>query len=189
MKSIIAVIFLFSILTFGCDRCPQVEKYFDIEGIRSVYVINNDPAHTSDYIPSDSISFQNFALRTDYSVRFYSNNRQNYFSFVPAAYALSCVEPGEGGTKEKIASLDLISLSDYNKSFKAGTSLAPIVNANGLPVLQFISNQNQYGLNQWGFDLNLTEKPDSSKKQVFKIILKLQDGETFEAQTQPIIIY
>jgi hypothetical protein len=189
MKKIFAYILVFGLFFFGCGKCPEVEKYFDIEGIRAIYVINNDPASTSDFIPSDSISFEHFALRTDYTVRFYSTLRQNSFSFVSSAYALSCAEPGEGGTKEKIANLDLIALTDYNKNYKTGTSLIPVLKANGLSVSQFIINQNQYGLNQLGFDFTLTEKPDSTVKQAFKIILELQNGETYEAASKPVRIY
>ena len=135
-----------------------------------MYVINNDPKSTSNSIPSDSILFEHFALRTDFSINYYSAIKQNSFSLVPSAYALSCPDDGEGGTKEKIAAIDLIALTDYNGNYKTGDQLNDIIKIDGLPVLQFINNQNQYGLNQWGFDFTLTEKPDSTIKHTFNMV-------------------
>ena len=92
---------------------------------------------------------------------------------------------GDDGTSEKIESLTLLALSDYNAKYKTGDTLNAIVKVYGLPISKFIEYQN---IDEFGFNLDLTEKPDSSIKHSFKLVFKLQNGETYEAASQPIKI-
>jgi len=191
MKKLNATLITICILTFGCDRCPQTEKYYDIEGVHLQNEFNSlartNPNFEAFY-SQDSVKFEYFTLKTSYSLRYYSLQQQNAFSFIPAAYALDCVEPGNGGTKEKIESLTLLALSDYNSRFKTGDTLNAIINVNGLSVSNYIENQNQFTVDLFGFLINLTEKPDTAVKHSFKLIYKLQNGEIYEAESQPIKI-
>jgi hypothetical protein len=190
MKKLIASVIVTGLFTFGCDRCPDVARFFDIQDVliqnsfTDLTLNGNQPNNFP-----DSVQFEHFVILASYRVNYYSVSNPAAFSLVPKAYALSCVEPGEGGTKEKITQLDLIALSDYDAGFKSGASLNAIAKINGLPVAQFIENQNKNPVNQFGFDITLTQKPDSTVKQAFKLVYKLTNGEQYSPETQPILIF
>ncbi|MCC7507413.1 MAG: hypothetical protein IT259_19055 [Saprospiraceae bacterium] len=47
-------------------------------------------------------------------------------SLIPAAYGLSCPEPGREGVKHKIASISITADKDFDANYPAGTSLSPL---------------------------------------------------------------
>ena len=103
MKKLHASIFILGLFTFGCDRCPDVPGLFDIHEVivqnGLIYQVTNG---SPGYSVPDSVKLEHLGIIVSYRVNYYSGNRPNSFSLVPAAYALDCVEPGSGGTKEKI---------------------------------------------------------------------------------------
>ncbi len=192
MKKILLTALVLSVFSFGCDiqKCPPVDRYFDIEGVRMFYNYKGPESDYSNFCPlADSMKFENFRLDVSFEKRFYSLNSKKPFSLVNSAYALSCVEPGEGGTKEKITEIQLIAQADFNANYKAGTSLNSIVKIDNQPVSDYINNKNKYGIDSYGFQMDLTEKPDPTIKQAFKLVFKLDTGEIYEAETSPVTLY
>lgn len=193
MKKLFATAFVLSLFAFGCHnhKCPAVSAYFDVTGARLHYAFKGEDSYWSEFTAfPDSVKFGNFRLGVDFDRRYYSVNQPAGFSLVPAAYALSCVEPGDGGTTEKITGIELITLADYNANYPAGSTLNPILQIDQrFSVPGYLDYANQNGLNQFGFQLDLSEKPDPAVKQAFKLIFKLDTGEIYEAQTNPAIIY
>lgn len=191
MKKLAATLITICLFTFGCDKCPPSKNYFDIEGVHLQSDFNTMARTRPDFgsiYSKDSVKFEYFTLHVFYNLRYYSLNQPKTFSFIPSAYALDCPINGEGGTEEKIESLTLVALSDYNTNYKAGDTLNNIMNVNGLPVSKFNKTKDQFDIDQLGFLIDLTEKPDTTIKHSFKLIYKLQNGETYEAASEPIKI-
>lgn len=190
MKKLLLTAILLGTFTFGCRKCPPSKSFFDIEGLQMNYAFKGEGPGNEVFNPlADSMKFENLRLQIGYTVRFYSYQPTNSFSFIPAVYALECVEDGSGGKKEKLTDIQLVTLSNYDANHVAGASINDIININGLTVAQFLKDQNSYSLDAFGDQIDFQQKPDPTAKQAFKLFFKLDNGESYEVQTHPVTIY
>ncbi len=184
MKKLFAVSLGLLLFLGGC-YCGNPDPYFDIWGI-DVYNGGNYYANQS----KDSVRFEEYRIDLRFKAKYYSRANEPGFSLIPEAMATQpCDEAGYKGTKERMANIEIIAVSDYNTNYKKGDLLNPIVTINGLAEPAFFNMQEQSGLSNFGLNLQLTEQPDSTVKQAFKINLKLTNGEAYSAETLPVTIF
>jgi hypothetical protein len=190
MKKRIASAVISGLFFFGCNPsdsgnggCGPESNYFDINGLSiKTYA-------------ADSIQFSNFYLDVAFGVRYYSATKPR-FSFIPEAQATSpCPIQGYLGSQEKLAELYLIALSDFNQDFHAGDTINSLVMVQGrslngwTPLQDFIDGSRNEGIKEQYPLLRLTQKPDAKVKQAFRLVVKLQNGEAYTAETKPIKVY
>lgn len=183
MKKLFTVGLSTFLLLGGCCG-SEPDPYLDIQGI-DIFNRNKLSATSS----NDSVKLQDFYIEISYKGKFYAQATKSGFSFIPAAMATQpCKEAGYKGTKERIESISITALSDYNGNFPKGSVLNPIMNINGTSEADFFNQQSQSGLGSYGLILTFTEKPDSTVQQAFEVRIRLTNGEEYSGHTEPITI-
>ncbi len=176
------------------NNCPPEEKYFDIKGLE----LKNPRIYDFvkyDYNPYDSVRSDHFYLEIAYEADYYSANLPE-FSFIPSAYATPpCPIPGYMGSQEKLSELYLITLSDFNQQYKAGDTINAIATVRGRAIAEGASLQDLIDLNrtegikEQNPEIMFTQKPEPKVKHAFRLVINLQNGEKYTAQTKPIKVF
>lgn len=185
----------FFALAFGipsCKPCGDIDEFFDVEQItisnhRIISPTLDEP------FTGDSILFDDYFIKCGFTVNYYSQNTPNY-NLMNSTYAISCISPGERGSSEGIDTVLVITQSDYDSTFLAGDTLSPIININSNsyrkrfePLSEFITENRSTIYGQYGFDIQLTSKPQSlTTPYTFDVIIKLGNGEEYRSTTTPV---
>jgi len=203
LKTVILTVFLsIGFLFPSCDRdpypvcnCPDVLPYFDIMDLK---IHNTEKVKSYSKIidaNQSSISRDSFeGLFLEYLVDYHSNIDFN-FSLMNSAIGCSCIDSGyKGSATEKLESIEIITLNDFDDDHPANTSI------NDLFIMTFeTTDQPQLPLDEFLLDnssliefqflpLRITKAPENDMTFHVNVILKLSTGEEYQAESLPIML-
>lgn len=127
-----------------CD-CPPVASYYKFEKAHfTAYKIVKKP--TEEFIPlanNGIVKADSLALNIAFTRTYYSQSKSSFhFGLINSALACKCLQDGYKGTTEKILSISIFTLKDFNTQHAAGADISNIATINDLPVNNFIQNWN-----------------------------------------------
>lgn len=195
--------FLTVMLTLGfvipsCDPCDHdpVPNYFDIEGLS---MVNREGVAYNNNLPiedSSSVNFENYWFTIDFDVSYYFGQtvkRESAFELNIINSALACRYHDKGylGSQEKIDSLTVTTLNDFDDTHLAGS------NINDLLKIYNINTQTMQDLNSYlGNNISyikkvrmlfeLKKKPAISSFFKARVVMKLKNGEEYTAENLEI---
>lgn len=207
--------FLLSCNSCGCKRPDNhVASHFDIQGLNVGF--SNKPQYTNEYntdtlirnftITEDStiIESDNVSLLILFKIKYTAQNLKFNFPLVSCAYACSPKQPGEAGSQEAIDSFYIQAIGSLKfNEFSVDTFFT----INRLNSLSLIRNDTIFSFkifsNNGGIGTNGNNDFISNSKIYFnftnsiskfttygftrfRVVLKLKNGERYEALTQSI---
>lgn len=174
-----------------CCSCPDTPDYFDITGLGlTIYKYDQ---HTGRYTAVDkdlSLTMNKFYFQLSFNQHFYGLH--NKYTNPYAAYALTCEDRGHRGTDEKIKSMHIIALSDFNSQHLQGDTLDDLFSIrlyNGVPkisVSELVADTNRIYYKD--MTLNVEQKPTSAPIQ-FRIDMELNTGEKHSVTSKAMNIH
>ncbi len=206
-KTMVSLLFLFSMMIyFSCNddidcNCPKdVLDFFDVTGINlDPYKIEGNGVFSivEENATLSNESFYGFALK--YDVDYVVQRKVNTCpaTFFNTAYACTCIEPGHRGSKtETYESLTVISLKDINEQYKANDTINDFVtfqyffsqdNERDIEHSEFLADQEER-IKEEFFSIRFHEKPDLNDTVQIKIIIQLNNGESYEQRSVPVVV-
>jgi hypothetical protein len=194
--------FLSAVLTSGfvipsCDPCDHdpVPNYFDIEGIS---LVNREGVTSSSNLPikdSSSVNFENYWFTMDFGVSYFfgqASEPNSSFQLNMMGSALACRYPDKGyqGAQEKIESLTITTLNDFDDTHLAGSNINDLLNIfdinSGMQDLDDYLGKNISYIKNVRMLFELKEKPTISSFFKAKVVLKLDNGEEYTAENVEI---
>lgn len=200
MKNILRTAILFLIITISaCNPCGDVKPYLSIENmhleIRKLtgeYETYGGGIYSEEYTVGNSpIAYDSLLLNLTPTGTYFG--AVNYGDlFVSSAYALSCAENGNKGTKEHISDIAIWSDSLFTPDGNVEENLAKYFTIRGyagnefistIDLVSFLSTQPPAMTELY---LSLKDKPTASKKHRFTIVYKQTNGKEFQLITPEI---
>lgn len=74
----------------------------------------------------DSVALENYRIALEFNYSYYGSISPSHaapFSLMNSAYACTCQENGKLGSKEKIESINLLTVNDFNAEYQAGDTI------------------------------------------------------------------
>lgn len=177
-----------------CD-CSSIEPHFNIKNLEIQNTIRNANWFQVDLNETDSIEFALYeGIKLDYIVDYHSSINLN-FSLMNSAMACTCLERGYGGsTTEKIESLDIITLNDFDAEHLAGSKINDLLtlsffgrnNLDEKKTLNDFLAENTSFIEMEDILLTLEKSPELNPNFHVKVIFKLSTGEVYEAENRTI---
>ncbi len=183
-------------------NCPPSKPFFKINSIKSNNLVQTDTVYG--YYESvalmDTIKQDNFFISVNASTEYYA--KHSSINLGATLFAIDCDDyngNGNAGTKEGIKNITIITLNDYNLTYKANDTITErsFFNAySGYRVdfNEFINHsdfiiQNQTSITEESFNIKIFETiGQTNQKARFKIILELTNGDVFETATDEIVL-
>lgn len=178
-----------------CD-CSDIKPHFNINNLEIQNTIKkNDNWFVPITVGVDSINFESYeGINLDYIVDYHSSINWN-FSLMNSAAACSCLGPGwNGSTTEKIETLEIITLNNFDEEHLSGSTINDFFSISylGRNNADLKQSLEDFLLENDSFieieDLPLTLEKAPTKDSIFhvKVVLKLSTGELYEAENLPI---
>ncbi|MEZ4949771.1 MAG: hypothetical protein R2769_17080 [Saprospiraceae bacterium] len=198
-KTLFLTLFLFIGFTFqNCIcNCPKnTGSFFDIQGLRLIHYKKVSSSSVIELKENEIVSVDKYyGLSIDYLVNYISDYQEKKikwnFSLISEALACSCIYPGESGSKEeKIESLEIFTLKNFDDHHSAGSKINDILETNifgEILNLEDFLHQDTSLIQYEDLSLRLTEFPILNDTFQVKIKLVLNTGEVYEDESVPII--
>lgn len=172
--------------------CPPVEgEYFSIQDLRLTSYEQTPDGSLKETVESDTVNLENYLLNIAFEtkyVSFHPHENSASFSLINSAYACSCLGNGMSGAKEKVESLQLVTLNTFDAQHQAGDTVTSffVVDYYG----PSIEPEEFFQQHLWEeqYFLKLKEKPVSNEPLQLKLILTLDNGMVLEAQSKAVVI-
>lgn len=198
LRITLTLFLVFGFTLTNCDKddcgCPPFEgAYFDIRGIESIRHFERIRENVVSPVPDGGqIPFDHYdGFIMEYSVSYLSMNqgKKRHASGMGQLYACSCLEYSgmEGAKHERIEEMTVITLNDFNESFKANDTINEILSVGGQPLNEYLA-QNTELISHPEMTFSLDEPPSSSNPFKVKLVLELSTGETYEQETSTVIL-
>ena len=190
---LLMILFTTGLALQNCDSCPPFEGgFFDIQGVE---IINYTTTLGDEIEENQVVEFAFYgslalAFQVEYLVNNWDHNHSLGFSFMNAAYAEDCLFNGVNGSKEeRINSLTVLTLNDFNEEYKANDTINELLNVRGTPynLNEYLAVDTSFIQNE-SFELDLRIPPTLNEEFKVKMILELSTNEMYEAESIPFII-
>lgn len=182
-----------------CNCGPITGAYFDIQGMEMTQYKKTGEDTFEQMEENEVVDYSEYkSLLITYDVDFISqrpkHNRMPSFSLVPSAYACSCRQNGDDGSKfEKLSSLTVITLNDFDENHRANDTLNDIMIVEGAYfeedryLQDYLANDT---LNvQFPFiRLKVDRKPTLNENYKIRVKVELSTGEVYEKESTSIKI-
>ncbi|QJX48178.1 hypothetical protein HMJ29_15075 [Hymenobacter taeanensis] len=178
---------------YGCKCDKSKGKYFILTGISVENYKKRGDCCADKLENNQQVAFQDFSLDVRNFVRFYSAQlpQSSPFSLIPTASACDCIADGYLGSKQKLQSLTVITLEDFDAQHLANDTINDLLNA------QFYLTS--YDLNtylltdtatitQQGYTLTLKKKPELNPSFRVRVDVRLRGGEMYQATSSTAIM-
>ncbi|QQX77160.1 MULTISPECIES: hypothetical protein [Aequorivita] len=186
----------------GSDDCncgPITGAYFDIQGMEMTQYKKTGEDTFEQMEENELVNYSDYkSLLITYDVDFISQKpkrtKMPSFSFIPSAYACSCRENGDAGSKnEKLTNITVITLNDFDDNHRANDTLNDIMIVEGA---YFEEDQylEDYLVNdtlnvQFPFiRLKVDRKPTLNENYKIRVKVELSTGEVYEKISKSIKI-
>ncbi|MDO1447108.1 hypothetical protein Q0590_12640 [Rhodocytophaga aerolata] len=189
MGRIILLTLFFITNIVGCS-CPDTPDYFDINGLElTVYKYDQQ---TDKYTAVENdlwLTMDKFYLKLNFNFHYYGSLRQ--FTNPYAAYALTCEDRGHRGTDEKIESLHIVTLTDFDTQHLQGDTLDNLFSVSHygtgqkMPLSQLVADTSRIYYRD--IILYMEQKPGQNPIQ-FQIDMQLNTGEKYSVTSRNMMI-
>lgn len=185
--------------------CEEEPRYFNITGLKieNCQISENGFGGKLNWKfveAGETIPFEEFFMRGSFDLEYFSKNEPAFnFKLPNNAYASDCPVPGQGGSREKLDTLYLVTNNDFNEHFSAGDTINEIVESKGgnvrhyqdlqrfNPLIFYFFIENKEYIVEDVFSLRINQEPTfKDLSHSFKIIYKLENGEVYTAQTEKV---
>lgn len=178
-----------------CSACPPfIGDYFDVEGLGIVMNISREGDSRKAINRGDTISFDNFErfwlqFEVNYLASSCISPRSRGFSLMNSAYACSCLNNGELGSKdEKLEAFTVVTLNDFNDTYKAGDTINNLVvvqlSDEEFPLDNYILQDTSLLSYEWMY-LGLLQAPTSDQPLALEFSADLSTGEHYAIESEP----
>jgi len=99
----------------------------------------------------------------------------------------NCLTNGYKGTKVGVDTVLVIALNDYSYNIKSGDTINGICEVEGYSLEEYISI-NDFVITEDYLSIELNTPPEENSPQAFRIIYTLDDGRSFEAETEEVYL-
>jgi hypothetical protein len=202
MKKISAIIILlFGATIMSCimgGKCDPVEKYFKIIALTAGPYAYSDSTKRdlTALIEGQEVFWDDFVMGISFEPEFFSARKSPVIKG-EMLYALDCAQQGEGGTRIGLQRVDIVTLNDYNDTYRANDTITEMINAAGVWTYGAISFSTLESLLfelRENIDLGVLKfKPIEAPSEGlsparFRIIFELKNGEIFEQETVAVVL-
>jgi hypothetical protein len=196
LTSILSIGFALPSCVDQCENINPVKNSFDIEGIE----LNNYP---SDAVPggalpdSSAVNGFSYRLNLDFMVSYFdvSAMPKPGFNFSLMNEGLArCIQqdPGYLGSKEKIKSMEIVALTDFDADHLAGSTINEFFEL--FSIEQGFRDLNQFLLTNLSFVkeetivLRLKKMPELDSYFKVRVDLELENGETYSTESLGVVL-
>lgn len=200
LRTALLTLILISGFTLQCNicDCPSIDgSYFDIKGMELIHYKQVDACCQAPMTENEAATFSNYkALSLEYQVDYYGENCRHPhfpdFSLINSAMACSCAYNGVAGSKnEKITSLTVITLNDFDAQHLANDTINDLLSANVdgeiRDLTEFLSTDTSLIYSEAMY-LKLKKAPELNEEFKVKVRLELSTSEVYEAESVPVKI-
>jgi len=158
--------------------CPEVElPYFSVQGIRAenIFLFNKD-------------DYSNYRLNVLLDVEYHAmqNNSVLNNGVLMACERSPCPMNGYKGSQVGLDTILVIAKNDYDFYLSAGDTINRICRVGYRPLWQYIQ-EDDTAITE-GLSIKLATRP-MYNPQAFKVIYTLDDGRSFEAETEEVYLW
>ena len=202
LTSALTLGFIIPSCNWGAGSCGDLEPVPDFFNIEGMTVQNYKSENSYDCCQAalqDSayVEIDNYWMSMDFTVSyFFGQNEERWpsfdLNFMGSALACSPVEPGSNGSQEKIESITVLTLNDFDSTHIAGDTINDLVSIYDFSTRRKLndflsSNISFVKQERMFFQLDATPSPDHYFKA--KFILQLTNGEKYISETQAVGFY
>jgi hypothetical protein len=173
LKKAILIIILFNLLGLlsSCFNVCDGVKYYDFD---KAYVHAPNPEVKRD---------EEFTFTLDYDLYYFATLNNFFYN---SAYALSCANPGWGGSKNPVVKIEITSDADFNENYPANSLLNDIVEFfEDYPPKYIPLDQMDFSRN-FGIWLSIRNRPTKSNEHTFYINIYKADGQVITTNSEKI---
>lgn len=173
-----------SLLGTDCGR-DRPATYYDVQGIDISVTRQPTDKPWEVMTANTAVASRELRLRVGLKERHYTVVPVS--GFISAAYACDPIPAGSLGSAERMDSLSITSLYDYDALHPAGTQLADLLIIDGRSPLPLPSRQTP--LEPFRFaELSLRDAPAATGLQKFRVYYRQTNGEVYTAETVVITL-
>lgn len=197
------LIFMLAPTLLACfyeESCDPVPEFFVVKGFRgSDYVVPTgmDQPFLETVGTMQSANWEELRLWVQFDIDFIAARQPD---FGATLQALTCLEPGFGGSTVGMDTLFIKTVYDYDEAHPAGSMMNDIVRLD--PQLNFASWANpnlssvarflqkvESGVPTNGFELRLAAPPGTSRTDfALRITCRMNDADWFTHTTKPVVV-
>jgi hypothetical protein len=167
-----------------CGR-DNPATYYDVQGVGISATRQPTDKPWEVVAAGAAVTSRELRLRTELRVRHYSVGPGQ--GFLSAAYACDPMPAGSLGSAERVDSLSITSLNDYDALHPAGTPLSDVLETGGN--FQFLSPSRQNPVEPFQFtEFSLRQPPAAEGPQKFRIYYRQTNGEVYTAETAAVVL-
>ncbi|MHB1279054.1 MAG: hypothetical protein ACYC1Q_11740 [Bacteroidia bacterium] len=197
---IVRIIGFFALLSLlSCDifhkeptPCAEVAGVYFTPVDATVSSRKVTPCCNDELLAFDFVSFKDYLLRLQYTVQYHAQALPSSPSLFSSAYAYSCPENGQNGSRVSLDELEIITLYDIDEQHKKGSPVNDLFDfeetGNRLPLSYYLSGNDRRIRDEMAL-LRLNLKPQLSDTCAFKISVILDNGKKFTSISTPVIFH
>lgn len=183
----------------SCGDLEPVPNFFNIESMGVTNFEGEAFYSCCSKVIADSafVELSKYWMRMDFDVSYYFGQvleepNRHGINFMGSALACSPAPPGYNGSQEKIESLTVITLNDFDDNHHAGDTINDLVDFHDFSARtslnDFLSNNISF-IKQEALFLQLKAAPTLNPYFKSRLVLKLTNGEEYSAETNSISFY
>ncbi|WP_158010853.1 hypothetical protein [Hymenobacter lapidarius] len=167
-----------------CGRANPA-TYYDVQGIEAFVTRQPMDQPWATVAPSGIVASRELRLRVGLKERHYSVVPVQ--GFMSVAYACSPVPAGSLGSAERMDSLSITSLYNYDALHPAGTPLTDLLGVDGRPQFPAPSRRNPLEPFRYA-EISLLSPPVTTGPQQFRVYYRQTNGEVYTTQTAAVTV-
>ncbi|HLW32981.1 MAG TPA: hypothetical protein VKX40_12005 [Aequorivita sp.] len=174
-----------------CNCGPITGEYFDIKGMELQNYKWVGPNSISPIKENEAVPYGDYAgLGVAYIVDYISQRRAKRpgFSLTSSAYACSCIQDGDRGSKyEKLSNITVITLNDFDETHAANDTINDLIMVKDEYLLDYLA-KDTLNIQFPGIQLKLDRKPTRDENYKVKVVVELSTGEVYQNISKSIKI-
>jgi len=181
--------------TTSCDGVDfEAARYFDIQGIDAF--MYQDTLGFDFITTTDTITFSSkVGLYLDYVAEYHAilePPKATSFSLINNALACTYLASYDGSKMEKLVTLSIVTLNDFDDMHLANSSINDLLDYVGtynlgekMSLEDFLANQSENIMYETLL-LQLKKAPALNREFRYKVMVELSTGEVYEAESMPV---
>lgn len=172
--------------------CPEVAGTFFTPLDANVSSRKITACCNDELLAFDRVSFDEYVLQLQYDVQYHSEAKTKSLSLFSPAYAFTCPEDGQSGSRVSLEELEIITLYDIDDQHKKGSPVNDLFDfehiGHRLPLSYYLSLNERNLLDETAL-LHLNHQPQLSDTCAFKISVILDNGNKYTSISTPVIFH
>lgn len=174
-----------------CNCGPITGEYFDIKGMELQNYKWVGPNSILPIEENEAVLYVDYAgLEVAYIVDYISQRRAKRpgFSLISSAYACSCINDGDRGSKyEKLSNITVITLNNFDENHAANDTINDLIMVKDEYLRDYLA-KDTLNIQFPGIQLKLDRKPTIDENYKVKVIVELSTGEVYQNISKSIKI-